>query len=171
MKRRLLAATPMISIFLFLGAGLVYDNWRIAWTFFLLIPLSVMLLTGNPIKRLSEAMPLIALTIFLWLGFGWDLWNPGWAVFLLIPLFNFIAKGRLEPRKMVSFLVTISFIVIGLTTGSWHPTWIIFLLIPIINTLFFPEPNAFMTVKTFNFKDKVRTYVDAEVDDDDDDFK
>lgn len=167
MKKRILMATPMISIFLFLGAGLVYDNWRIAWTFFLLIPLSAMLLTGNPIKRLSEAMPLLTLVVFLWLGFGMDLWHPGWVVFLLIPIFNVIVEGRLRPRKIVSFLITGAFIAIGLTTEMWHPAWIIFLLIPIINTIFFPENNAYLTFGT-GFGKKAKQYVDAEFDDDDD---
>jgi hypothetical protein len=166
MKRRLLTATPMIAIFLFLFSGLFYDNWKLGLVFFLLIPISTLLLTGNFKKRLSEATPLIALTVFLVLGFGYDLWNPGWVVFLLIPLVNIIYEGRLEPRKLVSFTITMAFIGIGLGTGKWHPTWIIFLLIPIINTLFFPQRFGWTNVSG-DIKRKFRTIINAEPDDED----
>jgi hypothetical protein len=166
MKRRILAATPMIAIFLFLLSGLYFKNWRLGWVFFLLIPISAMLLTGQFRKRLSEATPLIALTVFLVLGFGYDLWNPGWVVFLAIPLVNFIYEGRLEPRKLVSFTITMAFIGIGLGTGKWHPTWIIFLLIPIVNTIFFPQKNVWMRFGN-DMKHKFRNIINVDPEDND----
>ncbi|MDX9690975.1 MAG: hypothetical protein RBT45_00870 [Acholeplasmataceae bacterium] len=165
MKRRILAATPMIALFLFLLSGLYLKNWRLGWTFFLLIPISTILLTGNFKRRISEVIPLVSLTLFLILGFGYDLWNPGWMVFLLIPLVNFIYDGRLEPRKLVSFTVTMAFIGIGLGTGSWHPTWIIFLLIPIINTIFFPQRNGWSKYSE-EIKRKYRTIISVEPNED-----
>ncbi len=161
MRKRLLAATPMISVFLFLLSGLYFKNWVLGLSFFLLVPISAILLTGQFKRRISEAIPLIALTTFLILGFGFQLWNPGWVVFLLIPLVNFINTGRLEPRKLVSFTVTMAFIGIGLGTGKWHPTWIIFLLIPIINTLFFPEKHGWARYGE-ELKRKYRTIISVD---------
>jgi len=163
MKKRLLAATPMISLFLFLGAGLFLTNWKLGWTFFLLIPLSWVLLTGNPLKRLNEAMPLISLVIFLWLGFGFEWWHPGWMVFLLIPLVNLIVERKLDGRKIVGILVTATYITIGLLfEDMWHPTWIMFLLIPIINTIFFPQKSAYVSFNSTTLKHKFRDIVDYE---------
>ena len=163
MRKRILAATPMMSLFMFLLSGLYFKNWVLGLTFFLLVPISAILLTGTFKRRINEVMPLMCLTIFLILGLGFKLWNPGWVVFLLIPLTNFVMEGRLEPRKIVSFTVTMAFIGIGLGTGKWHPTWIIFLLIPIINTIFFPEKHAYIRFAT-NMKDKFKTIIEAETD-------
>jgi len=163
MKNRLLAAMPLISLLGFLVSGLYLKNWSLGWTFFLLIPLSWMLLSGNILKRLNETLPLFCLVVFLILGFGFNAWNPGWVVFLLIPLSNMILNKRFEPRKLVTFFITIAFLAIGLITKEWHPTWIIFLLIPIINTIFFPQRNAYVKFSSSSIKNKVRTIIEHEI--------
>jgi hypothetical protein len=164
MKRRLLAAMPLISLLLFLTAWLYFEKLELGLTFFLLIPLSWILLTGNVLKRLSEVMPFVSLMLFLWLGFGLGYWHPGWLVFFLVPLTNIIVERKIDARKMVGILVTAAYITIGLLYDNWHPTWIMFLLIPIINTLFFPQKNAYMTFKTTGFR--FGKVVDVESDDD-----
>lgn len=164
MRKRLLAAMPLISLLLFLAAWLYFDKIELGVTFFLLIPLSWILLTGNVLKRLSEIMPFIALMLFLWLGFGFDFWHPGWLVFFLIPLTNIIVERKIDARKMVGIVVTTAYISLGLIYDTWHPTWIIFLLIPIVNTLFFPQKNAYVTFKTNSFR--FGKVVDAEEDKD-----
>lgn len=176
MKKRFLQAMPLIAILLFLISGLYYENWKLGWSFFLLIPLSWILLTGNILKRLNDLAPLVALIVFLWLGFGFDLWHPGWTVFLLIPITNMIAERRITPRKLVTLLVLTAYVVVSFMIDQWHPTWIMLLLIPIINTLFFPY-NVFTfkskssdwqtNVKKF-FNDKI--IVEHKTDDEDKDF-
>jgi len=160
MKKRVLAVMPMVSLFIFLVVGLYLDKWLLGATAFLLIPLSVILLTGNPWKRLSESMPLIALTVFLVLGFGFNAWNPGWVVFLSIPLVNMLMEGRLQPRKLVGIGIAVIYVLLGLFTNlGWHPTWLIFLLIPIINTLFFPQKFAYMNINGQTIKDKFKKII------------
>jgi hypothetical protein len=163
MRKRLLAAMPLIATMLFLIAGLYLENWRLGWSFFLLIPLSWILLSKNIFKRVNDLIPLLALIVFLWLGFGFDLWHPGWAVFLLIPLVNMIVEKRFTPRKIVTVGISAIYIAVGFVTNTWHPTWIMLLLIPIINTIFFPyEIKAFKSNKSSwksdlskYFKDKI----------------
>ncbi len=169
MKKRILSAVPLISVLLFLASGLYLNNWSLGWTFFLLIPISWILLTGNPLKRLSESMPLLCVVAFLWLGFGFELWHPGWVVFLLIPLVNLIVEKRIDARKLVGVFVTAAFLTIGFITNEWHPTWIIFLLIPIINTLFFPQKNAFVNFGAESIKAKFKNII-IEHEKKDDDF-
>ena len=162
MKKRILVAMPLISLLLFLGSGLFLDNWPLGWTFFLMIPLSWVLLTGKSLKRLSEIMPLISLVLFLWLGFGFNYWHPGWMVFLLVPLINLIVFKKINARKIVGIVVTAAYITIGLITEQWHPTWIMFLLIPIINTIFFPQKFAYVSFNSSNFRHKFRDIINYE---------
>jgi hypothetical protein len=159
MNRRILAVTPLISLLLFLVSGFYLSNWQLGWTFFLLIPLSWILLTGNMLRRLNEVMPLIALVLFLWLGFGGGLWNPGFLVFLLIPLTNMIVEKKFYARHMVAILVAALYVAIGIWTQEWHPLWIMLLLIPIINTLFFPQKNAYFGNKDTGWKQTFRRII------------
>ncbi|MCD4826246.1 MAG: hypothetical protein K8Q99_00535 [Acholeplasmataceae bacterium] len=138
MKRRILAAIPMISLMLFLISGLFYENWKIGWSFFLLIPFSWILLSSRPFRRLNDLMPMISLIVFFWLGFGFGLWHPAWVVFLIVPLVNMITEKRIRPRKFVTIVIVTLYVAVGVSTKSWHPEWVMLLLIPIINTIFFP---------------------------------
>lgn len=165
MKRRIIAATPLISLMLFLFFGLYNSNWSLGASFFFLIPISWVLLSGNPWKRLSDMMPLVALAIFLWIGFGFKIWHPTWLVFFTVPLVNLIVERKIDIRKLVAILVTVAYIVIGLLTEEWHPTWIMFLLIPIINTIFFPKKTSIIYSQG-TIRSKIRHYViDEERDD------
>ncbi len=142
MKERLVAAMPLISLLLFLFSGLVLDNWSLGISFFLLIPISAILLSRQVFKRLNQMMPLIALIVFLWLWLGFDLAHPGWVVFFLIPLSNILYSHKVDMRSLVTLIVTIAYIVLGIVLDDfWHPGWIMLLLIPIINTIFFPKQH------------------------------
>jgi hypothetical protein len=167
MRRRILEVTPLISLLLFLFATFYLKNIALGWTFFLLMPLSWILLTGNIGKKIQESMPFIALLIFLWLGFGFQAWNPGWLIFLSVPLVNTIMEKRITPRKMVTYAVTALYILLSIfIVKEWHPTWIIFLLIPIINTLFFPQKNAYVSFSKQTIRNSFNRVIIEEEDDD-----
>ena len=158
MRKRILAAIPLISILLFLIAGLYGQNWKLGWSFFFLIPLSWILLSKNAFKRANDLIPLLALMVFLWLGFGFDLWHPGWAVFLLIPIINMIVDKRITPRKMVTLSVLALYVTYGILADDWHPAWIMLLLIPIINTIFFPFDFKFAKGQQTDWKKDVSKF-------------
>ncbi len=166
-RKRIIAAVPMISVLLFLAAGLYLDDWQLGWTFFLLIPVSWIFLVKNPLKRVNEIMPLICLILFLWLGFGLEAWHPGWLVFLLVPVVNLIVEKKMSLRRLVSLIVIGGYIAIGLITEDWHPNWIMLLLIPIINTIFFPQKEAFISFNSQTMKKQFRNIV-IEPDDEED---
>jgi hypothetical protein len=166
MKKRIIAAMPLISLMLFLFFGLYDGNWSLGASFFFLIPISWVLLSKKPFKRLSDIMPLVALAVFLWIGFGFKVWHPTWLIFLSVPLVNLIVEKRIDARKLVAICVTAAYITIGLITKEWHPTWIMFLLIPIINTIFLPRKTSFIYTND-SFRSRVRHYViDEEKDED-----
>ncbi|HRX45020.1 MAG TPA: hypothetical protein P5091_03160, partial [Acholeplasmataceae bacterium] len=100
MKKRIIAAMPLISLMLFLFFGLYDGNWSLGASFFFLIPISWVLLSKKPLKRLSDIMPLVALAVFLWIGFGFKIWHPTWLIFLAVPLVNLIVEKRIDARKL-----------------------------------------------------------------------
>ncbi len=157
MRERIVAATPLVSLLLFLFSGFVLEDWLLGLTFFLLIPLSALLYSRDIKRRLNQMMPLIALLVFLWLHFGFDLAHPGWIVFFAIPLSDTLLNGHLDARKGVTLAITITYLVLGIVLDDfWHPGWLMFLLIPIINTLFFPS-------KTVRFFSKGKTHIKSSV--------
>lgn len=166
MRERLVAATPLISLLLFLFSGFVLDSWGMGLSFFLLIPLSLILLTQHYLQRLNQMMPLIALLVFLWLHFGADLAHPGWVVFFAIPISDTVIGGKINAKKFVTLSITLGYIVLGfLIEGFWHPGWLIFLLIPIINILFFPSQTMrFYSSRSKTFKSTFYRFVNAEDD-------
>ncbi len=167
MKERFVAVTPLVSLLLFLFSGFVLDSWALGMTFFLLIPISWVLISSNPLRRLYQLTPLISLTLFLWLAFGFNLAHPGWVVFFLIPLADLLFNGQLNGRKLTTLGITILYIVLGLTQGLWHPGWLLFLLISIINILFFPRNRIVIRRGTQYFRTSFFAFVNKEDDEDD----
>ena len=168
MRQRIIAATPMISLLLFLMSGFVLGEWLLGLTAFLLMPLSTLLLSGNFKKRLNQFMPLIALAIFLWIAIGLNAPHPGWVVFLLIPISNIVLEGHINARQFVTLSITILYVVLGLVLDDfWHPGWLMLLLIPIFHTLFFPTKTVeFFTSGKEGFKRTINDYIHVESDDD-----
>ncbi len=166
MKERIVAAMPLISLLLFLFSGFVLESWGMGVSFFLLIPLSFILLSKNYLQKLNQMMPLLALLVFLWLHFGADLAHPGWIVFFAIPISDTLIGGKLNVKKFITLAITLIYIVLGLMVeGFWHPGWLIFLFIPIINILFFPSQSIrFYSKHSSTFKSKIYQYAKHETD-------
>ncbi len=171
MRERIVAAMPLISLLMFLFSGFVLESWVMGLTFFLLIPLSWILLSRNYLKRINQMMPLIALLVFLWLHFGLDLAHPGWVVFFAIPISDMVLNGRLNAKKVVTLAITLGYIVLGFVLEDfWHPGWLMFLLIPILNTIFFPGQTIRIYTKgSKSFRSSFFEFVDDEeiIDEDD----
>ncbi len=102
-QRRVVAATPLISLLIFLTLGLVWGLWHPGWLAFLLIPI-VPYFVG--LKQFRMTFSLLIVVIFVVLGsFGY--WHPGWLVFLLIPIYHILfpadtklfVKAETKPKK------------------------------------------------------------------------
>ena len=111
-------------------------------------------------------MPLIMVVLFFWIAFGLNQPHPGWVVFLLIPLSDTLIGGRLNPKKLITFVITITYILLGIfVEGFWHPGWLIFFLIPILNTLFFPQSTISFVHKGRQAFTKTFIYEDDDIED------
>lgn len=93
-RHKIIAATPMCCLIIFLLLGFCLGAWHPGWVIFFLIPVMPVLLG---IKKIRRIYPTLCAVIYLILGFGFSLWHPGWIIFLTIPVVDiFISKGKDE---------------------------------------------------------------------------
>lgn len=76
----------LLSIGLFIAAGLLFDLWAVSWLFLLIIPMAMIVRYNDDPMKLTPLSPFVAVTIFMLLGFLYDLWHISWVAFLLIPI-------------------------------------------------------------------------------------
>ena len=91
MRRRMIAATPIISLIIFLVMGYVFNMWTYGCFAFLLIP-AMPILLGE--VDLDVLYPLLVCCGYFALGFGFGWWHPGWIVFLTIPVYYILFPAK-----------------------------------------------------------------------------
>lgn len=94
-KFRLIAATPMIALLIFLYIGFTQDEWLKASSAFLLIPVIPVILG---VQKFTLSISSVVVVAYLILGFGFNLWHPGWIIFLLIPIISIL----FPPKRVVT---------------------------------------------------------------------
>jgi hypothetical protein len=86
-KQRIICATPIICLIIFLSMGFIWKMWGWGSLAFLLIPLMPIFLGEiNP----EYIFPFVISGIYIGLGFGLNLWHPAWIIFLTIPVYYFL---------------------------------------------------------------------------------
>ena len=89
-KNKIIAATPFVSLIIFLILGFCFGLWHPGWTAFLLVPL-VPIILG--VKKIKHVYPFICGIAYLLMGFFANLWHPGWIIFLTIPIVNIFCQN------------------------------------------------------------------------------
>lgn len=97
LRKKIIAATPMLSLIAFLLLGYCADAWHPGWVVFFAIPAVPMCLGKNFLNLLY---PCICLIAYLVMGFVWGLWHPGWIIFLTVPVVE-IFVGSKSRRKII----------------------------------------------------------------------
>ena len=82
-RRRLVSATPLICLIIYLFIGFYYEIWHPTWVIFFLIPAMPILLG---LKKIIFSYPLFCVIGYVILGAVFDMWHPGWLIFLTIPV-------------------------------------------------------------------------------------
>ncbi|MDE5715637.1 MAG: hypothetical protein K2I42_05840 [Anaeroplasmataceae bacterium] len=101
LKTKIIAATPMITIIVYLLLGFCANAWHPGWIVFFAIPLVPMILG---IDSLAGLYPLVTVIAYLIMGFVWNLWHPGWIIFLTIPVVEiFLPKRKHKSKKKHNF--------------------------------------------------------------------
>ncbi len=101
-KQRIICATPIISLIIFLSMGFIWKMWGWGSLAFLLIPLMPIFLGEiNP----EYIFPFVISGIYIGLGFGLNLWHPAWIIFLTIPVYYilFPVKNKKPIKKQYRY--------------------------------------------------------------------
>ncbi len=97
LRQKIIAATPMITIIIYLLLGFCANAWHPGWIVFFAIPIVPMIL-GN--ITLTGVYPILVVLAYLLMGFIGNLWHPGWIIFLTIPVVEiFLPKGKVIKNK------------------------------------------------------------------------
>lgn len=83
---------PIIITIAFLIWGFTLQQWHIAWTLFLTIPIYYSIVESIISKRFNRfAYPIFATFIYLIIGMSINMWHPTWIIFITIPVYYIIA--------------------------------------------------------------------------------
>lgn len=97
MRKRIIAATPMICVIIYLCFGFIGNNWHPSWVIFFLIPLMPFLLGVQGIRSIY---PIVCAGVYLFIGFMWSWWHPGWIIFLTIPVFYTLLPSKKIVKRL-----------------------------------------------------------------------
>ncbi len=82
-RRKIMTATPLICLTIYLLLGYVFGLWHPGWTVFFLIPAMPFILG---LKKIRNLYAFICAIIYVLMGIIWGIWHPGWIIFLTIPV-------------------------------------------------------------------------------------
>ncbi|MBQ3253798.1 MAG: hypothetical protein IJA65_04495 [Acholeplasmatales bacterium] len=94
-RRRIVAATPMICLIIYLCFGFMGNIWHPSWVVFLAIPIVSTILNENFTRYIYPIMCLLAYAL---IGCIWDYWHPGWILFLTIPVYYTLFGPNLKRK-------------------------------------------------------------------------
>lgn len=92
LRAKIIVATPLITVIVYLLLGFCANAWHPGWIVFFAIPIVPMMLGKVTITGLYPVLVVIA---YLLMGFIGKLWHPGWIIFLTIPVVEiFLPKNK-----------------------------------------------------------------------------
>ena len=92
-RNRIVAATPLMCLIVYLFVGFYWNIWHPTWTIFFMIPAMPILLG---LQKIKINYPTFCLIAYILLGIFVDLWHPGWLIFFTIPVFYILFPVRKE---------------------------------------------------------------------------
>ena len=92
LRTKVVAATPLITVIIYLLLGFCADAWHPGWVVFLAIPI-VPIILGT--VTYGALYPVLVVIAYLVMGLVWEIWHPGWIIFLTIPVVEiFLPKNK-----------------------------------------------------------------------------
>ena len=92
LRAKIVAATPLITVIIYLLLGFCADAWHPGWVVFLAIPI-VPIILGT--VTYGALYPVLVVIAYLVMGLVWEIWHPGWIIFLTIPVVEiFLPKNK-----------------------------------------------------------------------------
>ena len=96
-RKRVVAATPIICLIVFLILGFYFDKWHPGWLVFLFVPAMPFILG---LKRIKHIYPVICAVVYVLIGIFWNQWHPGWIIFLTIPVVAIFTPSKKDKEKV-----------------------------------------------------------------------
>ena len=84
-KKKIVEATPIVSLIIYLLLGFCFEIWHPSWLVFLLIPIMPFIVG---FKKIKISFGLLICIIYFAVGIIWNLWHPTWIIFLTIPIYH-----------------------------------------------------------------------------------
>src|SRR5690554_1228065 len=141
-RNKIFAIMPFIATIMFFAVGFGFDGFSYAWAFYLLIPITAILVNVRGKERFIALTPFISVIVFFLLGFFLQLWHPGWLIFLLIPVtaitLNTKGKDRIVALSPFPLVITYVVIVTYVAYDFYLYGWAIFALIPLLALILKP---------------------------------
>ena len=97
-SNRIISATPLICMLIYLFIGFELQLWHPGWVIFLAIPVFPVVLKP---KGFKAAFPLFIAVVYVLLGLFENWWHPGWIMFLTIPIFYILFPDKPVKEKEV----------------------------------------------------------------------
>lgn len=99
LRNRIIAATPIICLIIFLSIGYGLGVWNPTWVVFFLIPLMPVILSDTWVRNLYS---FIAIAVYIALAAITGMWHPLWIILLTIPVYYILVGpnfGRFGTKK------------------------------------------------------------------------
>ena len=93
---RLLEATPMICLIIYLTIGFTLNIWHPTWIIFSLIFIMPILVYS---RFRSIIYILFLISIYILLGTIFSIWHPLWIIFLTIPIYLTLVAPYIKRNK------------------------------------------------------------------------
>lgn len=135
-RNKIVAIMPFIATILFFSFGFGLDGFQYAWSVYLLIPVTAILVNVRGKDKIVALTPFISVIVFFMLGIFFQLWHPGWLIFLIIPvtaiLLNVESKNKIV--ALLPFVLVITYILIGTYVNNefYRYGFTMFALIPVL---------------------------------------
>lgn len=95
-SNRIISATPLICMLIYLFIGFELQLWHPGWVIFLAVPVVPIILKP---KGFKAAFPMFIALVYVLLGLFIDWWHPGWIIFLSIPIFYILFPDNPHKKK------------------------------------------------------------------------
>lgn len=99
-KSRIVSATPLICLIVYLTIGFFQNIWTPTWVIFFLIPIMPIILSDSWVRNLY---PFFAVIVYVGLSIYTGMWHPLWLILLTIPVYYILVGPSFGIKRRHEF--------------------------------------------------------------------
>ena len=100
LRSRIVSATPLICLIIYLAIGFSKDIWSPSWVIFFMIPIMPIILSDSWVRNLY---PFFAIAAYIALSIYTGMWHPLWLILLTIPVYYILVGPSFGIRHRREF--------------------------------------------------------------------